>query len=300
MSMIDRRATTRTALARAVAAAFVMGVALAVASFVAAVLGTSAASTEPFVGRLVTATAVCAVVVAVILLLRRRWDRADLRGIGLTGPRSDTRGFLLGLGMVSASGAVVLGVLSLVGGVRWEGFDLTRFAVFLATNAVIALLLEAIPEEVAIRGYALTALRARYRRPVATALAIVTFLLVPPIALATESLLKLLAGAGDVSLQVAPSGEDPIVYYVMIAAFGTMLCYAREATVTATVWTCIGAHLAFLTINRIVLTSGTGVEVELPEVALLVFFVVYLSAAVIGFNWLRARADRRGGGLPNR
>lgn len=89
-----------------------------------------------------------------------------------------------------------------------------------------------------------------------------------------------------------------MLYYLVLAGFGAMLVRAREATVSATVWTCVGAHLAFLTVNRIVLGSGdTGVVVDLGDGALLVFFVVYVSAAVLGFHWLRDRADHRGGGL---
>lgn len=294
----DQRTTAGTAIARALVAVLVMGTGLAIPGFVASQLGASAAAAEPLRNRLLTAGAVCLFVVVLILLLRWRWDRAPVRGIGLTGLRSDTRGFLLGIAVVAGAGVLVLAGLSLVGAVRWTSIDPSRLVLFLATNAVIALLLEAIPEEVSIRGYALTALRARFARSRATPLAIGAFLLVPVVALSTESLLALATGSPEARFTFAPGGEDAVAYYLMLAVFGLMLIYAREATVSATVWTCIGAHLAWLTLNRLVLGDrDTGVEISIGEVPTLVFFGVYFSLSVIGFNLLRSRAERRGGGM---
>ncbi|RFA25553.1 hypothetical protein CAI21_18655 [Alkalilimnicola ehrlichii] len=290
MVAIDRRLPAGVALGRALAAAVLMGVVLAVASFIGSAFGASASSSDPFGVRLIVAGSVGITVVAVILLLRRRWDRAPLAGIGLSGVRRDMAGFLLGLGVVSAAGVAVIAVLSLIGVARWSSFDLLHLLVFLATNAVVALLLEAIPEEVSIRGYALTALRMRYSRPVATVLNIMVFLCVPVVALGVQALLELLASADGATFSLAPGGVNPLMYYLTLAAFGFMLVYARDATASATVWTCIGAHLAWLTINRIVLGRATGVEVALGEGATLVFFAVYFSMAVVGFSILRGRA----------
>lgn len=292
------RNATRTlsvgaALGRAVTAAALMGVALAVASHLGMVAGVSASPSHPLGVRVAVAAPVALVVVAGILLLRSRWDRGSLAGIGMTGARADLRGFVLGAGVVSTAGAVILAVLSVVGAAHWSSFEPPRLAAFLLTNAVVALLLEAIPEEVSIRGYALTALKARFPRPVATVLNITTFLLVPIAALGTQFLLGQLAGGESVGFSAAPGGEDALTYYLMLAAFGLLLVYAREATTKATVWTCIGAHLGWLSVNRIVLGGAAGVEVELLPSATMVFFGTYVTVAVVSFSLLRDRADRR-------
>ena len=161
--------------------------------------------------------------------------------------------------------------------------------VALVVTAAIALLWEAIPEEISIRSYALTALRAAFGRILAAVLTIVTFMLVPLIAMGTEALLDLLTRTGEVQLWLSPPGGDPpLVYYSMLAVFGLLLIYARDAT--ATVWTCIGAHLAWLTVNRIVLGQTEGAQVDLGEGGMFIFLGAYTTLAIVGFSMLAQRA----------
>lgn len=279
------------AIARAVVAAAVMGVSLAMASFIAAMAGASASPDHPLGVRVATAAPVAILVTAAIVVLRRRWDGEPLAGIGLSGPRRDLPGLLTGIGVVAGAGAAVLGVLSLVGRAQWGTVQLGPLLAFLGTNAVVALLFEAIPEEVSIRGYALTALRSAFSGTAATVLTIATFLLVPLIAMATQALLDVLTGTGP-DLWLAPAGEEPLLYYSMLAAFGLLLIYARDATAAATVWTCIGAHLAWLTVNRIVLGGADGVHIDLGGLGTLIFFAGYASVAIIAFSLLGQRAQR--------
>src|SRR5690625_899900 len=281
------------AIARAVVAAAVMGVSLATASFIAAIAGASASPDHSLGVRVATAAPVALVVTGAIVVLRRRWDREPVAGIGLTGARRGLPGFLTGIGVVAGAGAAVLGVLSLVGLVQWGTVQLGPLLAFLGANAVVALLFEAIPEEVSIRGYALTALRSAFSPAAATVLTIATFMLVPLIAMATQAVLDVLTGT-DPDLWLAPAGEEPLIYYSMLAAFGLLLTYARDATVAATVWTCIGAHLAWLTVNRIVLGGADGVHIDLGDLGTLVFFAGYASAAIIIFSLLGQRARRSG------
>ena len=278
-------------LVRAFVASAIMGLALAVAGWVGAFTGASAGSDQPVGTRVTFAAAICVSVVTLILVLRRCIDRAPVAPIGLTGLSSDARGFALGAATVLASGAVVGGALSLLGWLRWAEFDAASLLSFLVANTVVALLFEAIPEEVAIRGYALSALRSSFRPFAAAALGIVAFLLVPIIALSVGWGLSLTHGGS--AFVLAPDGQDAISYYVMLAAFGLMLTYARDATITATVWTCIGAHIAWLTVNRIVLGGAAGIELELRAGAEMVFFTIYTSVAVIAFSLYAARARAR-------
>lgn len=274
---------------RSFVAALVMGLALAVASWAGALLGVSAGPDQPVLVRLGIGGAVTVVVVTVVLLLCRVADRAPLSSIGLTGTRADLRGFLLGAGIVTAAGAVMIGVVTVFGLATWNGFDPSSLVLFLVTNAIVALLLEAIPEEVSIRGYALTALRRHFARSTATVLNIATFLTVPVIALGAHVLLDRSLGDTSSVFGLAPGGQDPVMYYFMLAAFGLLLVHARDSTVSATVWTCVGAHVAWLTVNRIVLGQASGIEVELGEVGTLVFFAAYVSAVIIAFSTLASR-----------
>lgn len=286
-------APARTALPvpllRAAVAVLVMAVALATAGLLTAWLGGG----RSVVDRLLPAALVSVVVVPAILVLRLRWDRSRLSGIGLTDLRTSVNSLLLGAGVVSGCGAVIVAAVSLTGGISWTGFDPLEFMTFLAVNTAIALLLEALPEELSIRGYALTALRSRCSRGVAALLATAAFLALPPIALGLQALLSGLTGSAPLP-SLAPAGEEPLTYYAMLAGFSMLLIFAREATVSASIWTCIGAHLAFLTVNRILLGAGaTGVELEVAGPALAVTLPLYLCTAVVAFSLLRERADRR-------
>lgn len=139
------------AIGRSLVAALVMGLGLAIAGRVAGAIGTSAAPSEPLVDRLVVAASVTVVVIAVIVLIRRRWDRAPLPGIGLSGPGPGCRGFLLGLAVVAVPAIAVLAVLRVSGAAEVRDVDGSALALFLVTNALVAVLLEAVPEEIALR-----------------------------------------------------------------------------------------------------------------------------------------------------
>ncbi|PPF46041.1 hypothetical protein C5B85_05145 [Pseudoclavibacter sp. AY1F1] len=249
--------------------------------------GVDATAASGFGSRVLVASCVTVIVVGAVLLLRRRLDRRVLAGIGLTGLRSGASGFGLGFGVLAASGLAVLLLLDLTGVIRLLSINPPQLLSFLATNTVVALLLEAIPEELAIRGYALTNLRDAFPPAAAVVLNIATFLVVPVLALALQWMLSEARGASD-GLLFAPAGNDPIVYYTMLAAFGYLLVCARDSTASATVWTCIGAHLGWLTMNRLVL-GVEGVQFEMDELGMLLFFAGYASISIILFSWLRGR-----------
>ena len=195
-------------LLRAAAAVLVMAVALAVAGLLTERPGGGGS----FVERLLPAALVSVIVVPAILVLRRRWDRRYPAGIGLTDLRTSLLSLLLGAAVVLGCGAIVVAVASLAGGISWNGFDATEFLTVLAVNTVIALLLEALPEEVSIRGYALTALRSRWTRGVAARLATAAFLALPPIALGLQSVLSALVGLAPLPWSLAPANEDALTY----------------------------------------------------------------------------------------
>ena len=92
----------------------------------------------------------------------------------------------------------------------------------------------------------------------------------------------------------APGGQDPVAYAVLLALFGSVLVLARLAT--RSVWACVAAHLAFLSVNRILVPGfgrDTGVSVQsAPGAEPLV--LAYLTLSALAFAVMVRR--RRGGG----
>lgn len=62
---------------------------------------------------------------------------------------------------------------------------------------------------------------------------------------------------------LAPAGEDPVSYLVLLFVFGVTLVIARM--VTGSLWTAIAVHLTVLTVNRLVLARETGWSIELAS-----------------------------------
>ena len=228
-----------------------------------------------FVSRLLPALLCSVIAVPIVLALRRCWDHRSLAGIGLTGPGESARAFLLGVGVTLGSAAAVFGVGTAAGWLRWNDLDTAALLVFVLTNGLVALLLEALPEELTLRGYAWTSLRERHRAAVATLLTTTLFLLVTGASTVVYAAVTAALGGQPSPIGIAPAGEDPVSYPVLLTIFGLTLIAARTATFSTSLWTCIGTHLAFLTVNRIVLfgeerAAGWSAELIAPDAILLI------------------------------
>src|SRR5207253_5429480 len=70
-------------------------------------------------------------------------------------------GFCRGVAVTGSSAALVFGAGTAAGWVRWSSLDLASLGWFLLTNALVAMLLEAVPEELTLRGHTWGALRER-------------------------------------------------------------------------------------------------------------------------------------------
>lgn len=280
------------ALARAALGAAVMGVGLG-ASVAVGIAAAELWGLDGFLARLVPALLVTALVVPTILFLRRRVDGRPLRGIGLVGPLTAVRTAVLGCGVVLAAALVVLGGATAAGWVTWRAVEAGDLLLFLGTNALIALLYEAVPEEISLRGYVLTTLRSRYARWVAILVTTALFVAAASASVVVGAGLTRLLGVEPFPWGVVPPGEDPVSYAMLLVVFGLMLAYAREASRTGSVWTCVGAHLAFLTVNRVVLSAGgTGVEVDLASPDVLLLVPLYVGVAIVAFAFLGERTPR--------
>lgn len=220
-------------------------------------------------------SALACTLIAVALI--RPWRH----NLGLTG---GLRPFLVGVGVTAASATLIFGLGTLTGWLTWGPFDPTQAARFLLTNAVIAVLLEAFPEELTLRGHTYSTLRTTHRPWLAATLTTAFFLVTPALSSVIESALTL----GSHKPWLVPPGEDPISYLFLLTLFGFTLIAARNAT--GSLWTSIGTHLTFLTINRLTLygearNAGWSMHLETPDAILLI--PMYLLAATIAFRLIR-------------
>ncbi|MEU6996101.1 hypothetical protein ABZ953_36300 [Streptomyces sp. NPDC046465] len=282
------------ALGRALGGGLIMGVALGAGTAVGPVLADAAGLTG-FAARLVPAALVSVIAVPLVVLAVRRRG-GSLKAIGFGGARESLRALLVGAGVTVGAAVLVLGAGTAAGLLRWSWPDLPELAGFLVTNGVVALLLEALPEETTLRGHAWTSLRGRFGGAASALGTTAVFLVVPGLSTVTEAAVAPLVGAQAGPVGFAPGGQNPVDYLILLAVFGLMLVAARTAVRRAPLCTGIGAHLAFLTVNRIVFEgdrrgAGWSVELSSPDVELLV--PVYLLVATAGFVVWRRLGGRR-------
>lgn len=155
-----------------------------------------------------------------------------------------------------------------------------------------------------MRGYTYTTLRAAHR-PLLTAVGTTfLFLLAPGFSNVIQSLLSRLIGVSSPAPSLAPAGEDPVGYFILLTIFGFTLIAAR--TSTGSLYAGIATHLTFLTVNRLTLLgddrdSGWSADLTSPDAILLVPGYLLLAAIIYRFAVKRgagsgsASGFRRGG-----
>lgn len=204
---------------------------------------------------LLQAALMTGIVVPGIVILRRRLDRRGLSGLGLS--RSAAKPLALGAGVGVLSGAGVWVPAVLAGWIRIDELDLAAFTGFLLLNGVVLLLFEALPEELALRGYMWTNLRDGWGLAAATIITTAMFpfvgLVVGPVRWAAATVL----GADAAEISVFPAGNDPVVYIVQLVVFGLALVAARRIPLPGAVFAAVAFHWTQLTVTRILL-GGTG------------------------------------------
>ncbi|WP_184502945.1 CPBP family glutamic-type intramembrane protease [Streptomyces botrytidirepellens] len=292
MSELRHRASASDrggAVARALGGGLVMAVALGVGTGLGPALA-DACGVGGLPARLIPAALVSAVAVPLIL----RAARPGSLGFGNAGLR--LHAFLIGVGVTVAAAALVLGAGTAAGMLDWARPDPAALVGFVLSNALVALLLEALPEETTLRGYAWTSLRERFGAMVSALGTTAAFLLVPGVSTVVEAGVARLVGEEPPPIGPAPAGQHPVDYLVLLTVFGLMLVAARTAVAGAPLWATIGAHLTFLTVNRVVLEgnerdAGWSVDQTTPDAVLLV--PTYLLVATVAFL-AYGRIARRG------
>src|SRR5690606_10448774 len=120
---------------------------------------------------------------------------------------------------------------------------------YLATTVVVATGLEAFPEELTFRGFAYSSLRSRLRPTLAATVATVVFVLAPGLSMVWTALVVRVLGTGSPPwYAIAPSGEEPVSYVMLLVLWSICLIQARQ--VTGSIWVGVAAHLLLLIVNR--------------------------------------------------
>jgi hypothetical protein len=244
---------------------------------------------------LVQAGLMALLVVPAVLVLRRRLDRRSTSSLGLG--RRLGRPVLLGVGVGLGSGAAVWWPAVLAGWVRVDGVDLTTHVRFLLLNGLALLLFEALPEELALRGYTWTNLRDGWGAGTATLLSTALFPFSAGMSSVVSAGVTGLLGTRPLPLQAFP--DDPVVYVLQLLVFGLALVAARRVRVPAALWVAIAFHWTQLTVTRTLLgglgwvDSGWRVTFVQPDALALVLVHVVVAGAL--FVALRHLHQRRGG-----
>ncbi|MFK0294662.1 hypothetical protein ACIQU6_29900 [Streptomyces sp. NPDC090442] len=246
-----------------------------------------------YAGELLRAALVSALAVPAVLAVHARQRAATpLPELGLGPGRGALRAFLHGLIVTTCCAAVVLGAGTAAGWVRWATPDPPALLAFLVRNAPVALLLEALPEETALRGYTWAALRARFGGALPALGTTLVFLAVPAAVTVVQAGVAPLFGDPPPLLGLAPGGRDPLGYLVQLGAFGLTLVAARTVPGPAPLWTAIGTHLAFLSVNRVVfegVARGAGWSATIAPAHAAVLELGWLAATSAAFGLARGR-----------
>ncbi|MFD8545490.1 type II CAAX prenyl endopeptidase Rce1 family protein [Streptomyces sp. NPDC059649] len=253
--------------------------------------------------QLLPAVLVSGLAVGGVRALRSAGRRAGNGRLGAGPPAAAVRAFLGGLAVTVSCAALVLGAGTAAGWVRWSGLDPAAFAAFLTGNALVALLLEALPEETTLRGQAWAALRGRFGGVLSALGTTGVFLLVPAASTVVQAGTARAVGGDPPAVGPTPAGQDPWAYLVLLTVFGMTLVAARTVPGRAPLWAAIGTHLAFLSVNRVVFegrerAAGWSASVAPAHAAVLELGYLVLTAAVfVGARWwsgrTRGRAARR-------
>lgn len=194
----------------------------------------------------------------------------------------------IGFGVIAAAALVVIGPTAALGGIRFQGVDPAPLLAWLGVTVIAATGLEAFPEELAFRGLAYSSLRGRLRPFLAATVATVIFVLAPGLSTTVTALITRALGAGEPPwYAIAPAGQDPVSYLLLLVLWSCCLIQARQ--VTGSIWVGVGAHLLLLIINRTLLGSASGSGVELAGPDLILIIPGYVTLATVAFGLLRNR-----------
>lgn len=183
-------------------------------------------------------------VVPGILWLRVNLDRAPVSGLGLPGSGRAVRDMALGIGLIALPLFATILFSKLFGWANVSVTDADGAWTGLLFSMLTVFFFEALPEELAFRGYIYRNLNTRWSRWLAGAVAVVLFVLLPVVLVPIqEHILK---------MDVVVGGAFGLTagYLITMAIFGSFVQYLR--ILTGTIWMGVGFHFAFVLLNRVI------------------------------------------------
>lgn len=252
---------------------------------------------SPLTERAAQAVIVAALAIPLLLILRRRLGENSRRqGHYPSFAWIRPAAIAAAVGLVTAAATWAPAVWA--GWVRLAGVSVPQLLIFLAVNTLIVLLYEALPEELALRGYAWESLRQRFRPIIVTAVVTALFCATYTGISAVQTGSALLFGVDADGISPSPDGTDPFSYMLHISLFGLALIAARSLSIPGALAAAVSFHLVHLTVNRLLFGGlgdfDTGVEVSVtPHASALVLVHIVLSG--LAFALLRKTIRRRGG-----
>jgi membrane protease YdiL (CAAX protease family) len=183
-------------------------------------------------------------VVPGILWLRLNLDRAPVSGLGLPGPGKALRDMAVGIGLIALPLIATIFFAKLFGWANVSVTDAEGAWAGLLFSMLTVFFFEALPEELAFRGYIYQNLNTRWSRWLAGGVAVALFVLLPTVLVPIqEHLLKMDVVVGGAS--GLTSG-----YLITMSLFGSFVQYLR--ILTGTIWTGVGFHFSFVLLNRVI------------------------------------------------
>lgn len=179
-------------------------------------------------GHVTSAILATVLTVPLVVAVRRYLDNRSLSGLGFPPFRTAWRSFLLGMGCYLLPASVGLGAVLALGWVELSlDTSVTDLVFLLLSLAVLVFLYEALPEELAFRGYLYRNLSASFPRWSAVGGQAVLFTL------------------WGVAIGAAPTVDRVLILFVVAAVLGAI------RAITGDLWAPIGFHLAFQTVQQL-------------------------------------------------
>lgn len=199
--------------------------------------------------------------------------------LGLQGAAQNMKYFSLGMGLLLGPLLVTLLLSSQFG---WAAYDLNPSIDIIMRQLIailVVLLFEAFPEEIVFRGYILGKLKTEYSKLVSGLITVILFVLLPVIVVPVQMHL--------IGMDVQVGGNSGITggYLIYMMLFGGLTVALRN--ITGNVWTSIGFHLVFVSMNYLIGISErsllviTDYQRELPiQITLLGCILIILFVLV--------------------
>lgn len=226
-------------------------------------------------------------VVPGILLLRRKFDRRSIESLGLPGIKQSLSWFAFGAGIIFVPFIAIIISTSIFG---WATLTLNTTGPVLGTFAAAvatAFFFEALPEELAFRGYIYKNLNAKFARWGAALITTALFVLLPTVLTQVQYYV--------LGMEITVGGKSSLTvdYLITMGIFGAFTVYLR--ILSGNIWTGIGFHLAFLQMSRIfgmsskALIQVSDVTTDTPMKIIMIVSLLLIFGGLVALPFLRRK-----------